>query len=337
MTNLGTRKAHKNALTNLETYIKQFSRLRRAPGPGWTVATGKRAPHKPIMLLAVLDLVTRGVITSPLIDVTGDLVELNELFVGYWRRVIPLSQTSSIAFPFSRLHNEPFWELVPLQGKEITPAAINNVSSVSQLRTITLGARLDNDLFLYMHQPDCRNALRETLIKTCFSIEAQTALKEQSVINAEAYTYSQELFRKAYQPMLQEPEGEYKIAARDQGFRRIVVTTYDHRCALCGVRIVTPEGHTVVDAAHIIPWSKSRNDDIRNGMALCKLCHWNFDKGMMGITENYEVITSRQIAANPNVPGFLATLSGRGVILPKDRELWPAKKYLAAHRHEWRL
>lgn len=29
--------------------------------------------------------------------------------------------------------------------------------------------------------------------------------------------------------------------------------------------------HTVVDAAHIIPWSRSGNDDIGNGMALCKL------------------------------------------------------------------
>lgn len=69
------------------------------------------------------------------------------------------------------------------------------------------------------------------------------------------------------------PADEYKAVARDQGFRRAIVLHYDHRCALCGTRIVTSEGHTVVDAAHIIPWSESRNDDIRNEMALCKLCH----------------------------------------------------------------
>jgi putative restriction endonuclease len=63
-----------------------------------------------------------GVITSPFIAVTGDLTELNELFNLYWRRIIPLGQTSSIAFPFSRLHNEPFWELVPLPGNEMIPA-----------------------------------------------------------------------------------------------------------------------------------------------------------------------------------------------------------------------
>jgi putative restriction endonuclease len=49
------------------------------------------------------------------------------------------------------------------------------------------------------------------------------------------------------------------------------------------------------------------------------------------------VITSRQISANPNVPGFLLTLSGRGIIPPADRDHWPAQQYLAEHRREWRL
>jgi putative restriction endonuclease len=289
--------------------------------------------------MAVLDLVARGVITSPFIDVTVDLVELNELFNLYWRRIISLGQTSSIAFPFSRLHNEPFWKLVPLPGTEITPAALNNISTVSQLRTVALGARMDEDLFLLMQEPASRNVLREALLHSCFSEEARAVLEEQASINAQAYDYSRELEQKSHLPLVKETLkiDAYKPAARDQGFRRIIVATYDHRCALCGVRIVTPEGHTVVDAAHIIPWRKSKNDDIRNGMALCKLCHWAFDEGMMGVSENYDVITSRQIATNPNVPGFLLTLTGRSIIGPPERDLWPAQQYLAEHRREFRL
>jgi putative restriction endonuclease len=326
-------------VTELETYILQFAHLRRAPGAVWTVATKKQAPHKPILLLALLDLVARGVITSPFIAVTGDLIELNELFNLYWRRIIPLGQTSSIAFPFSRLHNEPFWALVPLPGIEITPSTINNITSVSQLRTVALGARMDEDLFHYMQQPASRSALREALLRSCFSEQARAALEEQAVINAEAYSYSLELEEKAHLPLVQETlaADAYPAAARDQGFRRIVTKAYDHRCALCGVRIITPDGHTVVDAAHIIRWSRSRNDDIRNGMALCKLCHWAFDEGMMGVSESYDVITSRQIASNPNVPGLLLTLSGRNIIPPSDRDLWPSQQYLAEHRREFRL
>lgn len=76
--------------------IKLFASLNRAPGPMWTEATKRKAPHKPLLLLAVLDLVHRGVITAPFIAVSGDLVELNELFNLYWWRIILLGQTSSI-------------------------------------------------------------------------------------------------------------------------------------------------------------------------------------------------------------------------------------------------
>lgn len=326
-------------MSDLDIYLRMFSNLRRAPNPVFTEATRKRAPHKPLLLLAVIDLVARGVITSSFIDVTGDLVELIELFNGYWRRVVPLGQSSSIAFPFSRLHNEPFWELVPVSGCEITPAAVNNISTVSQLRTVAIGARMDEALFLLVQQPEYRAVLRQVLVESYFSEAVQASLRAQSLINAEAYVYNLELVRVAHQSLMNETldSDKYKPAVRAQGFRRAVVTTYDHRCALCGVRIVTPEGHTVVDAAHIVPWRVDRNDDIRNGMALCKLCHWAFDKGMMGVSEGYNVITSRQIAADPNVPGFLLTLSGRGIIPPVDRELWPAESYLKWHRREWRL
>ena len=40
--------------------------------------------------------------------------------------------------------------------------------------------------------------------------------------------------------------------------------------------MLTLEGHTVVDAAHIKPWSASHNDCPTNGMALCSNSRPNF-------------------------------------------------------------
>jgi hypothetical protein len=48
-------------------------------------------------------------------------------------------------------------------------------------------------------------------------------------------------------------------------------------------------------------------------------------------------IRVRQAAADPNVPGFLLTLSGRRIIPPADPDLWPARECLAEHRKEWGL
>lgn len=323
-------------MINLENYIYQFAHLRRAPNPIFTETTNNRAPHKPLLLLAIIDLVARGTINSPFISITDNIVELNELFTGYWRRIMPYNQSSSIAFPFSRLHNEPFWKLVPKPGMKITPSAINNIATVSQLSSIALGASMDKDLFHYMQETVSRNALRHTLLRSYFSKQAQSRLLEQININADAYNYSKELIVKARESLISETMeiDKYKPEARDQGFRQAVVKVYDHRCALCGVRIITIEGRSAVDAAHIIPWSISKNDDIRNGMALCKLCHWAFDEGLLGVSDYYTVITSRQIGTYPNVPGFLLTLSGRNIIAPIESDFWPGLEFLNWHRKE---
>ncbi len=52
-------------MPDLTTSIKQFTYLNCAPVAVWTEVTKRKAPHKPILLLAVLDVIQRGVITSP--------------------------------------------------------------------------------------------------------------------------------------------------------------------------------------------------------------------------------------------------------------------------------
>ena len=145
----------------LSHYCTLFSALTRAPGPMWSATTRNRAPHKPLLLLAVMDLVARDVLTSRLVSITGELVELNELFTDYWRSIVPVTRTSSIAFPFSRLHREPFWKLVPLPGREITGAIVDSIGTVSQLRNAALGAEIDEALFVHMASAAGRQAHRD--------------------------------------------------------------------------------------------------------------------------------------------------------------------------------
>lgn len=326
-------------MKSIDHYIKLFSKLKRSPHAVWGDATKNKAPHKPILLLSVIDLISRGLLKSNFIDLKNALSELNDLFNSYWSRVVPLGQTSSVAFPFSRLHNEGFWKLVPLAAVSSFRKA-PEVSTVPQLREVALGAEIENDLFFCMQDARNRNALRQALLQSSFSEEAQKELESQAMINANAYSYSLELIQKSHEPIVSDIiKSEYnkKSPARDQGFRRAVVTTYDHRCALCGVRMVTPEGHTAVDAAHIKPWSISQNDDIRNGMALCKLCHWTFDEGFIGVSKSYTVLVSHQLSSGSNMSGLLSTLNHRSIITPVDKELWPEQTYLDWHRKEFKL
>jgi putative restriction endonuclease len=317
----------------LADYLKRFTQLRTDTSPArWSAATRHRAPHKPLLLLAMMDLFTQGSINANLIEITA---ELGELFTLYWARVMPPDQRSNLALPFFHLKSDGFWHLVPRPGKESFLAAVHQIRSVNQLQETVLGAELDDELYALFCVEESRNLLRAVLIETYFAPEIQPALVEQGAVNVEAFRYSQALLEQARIRQAKEglaDEEDYRPAARDQGFRRAVVIAYDHRCALCGIRMLTSDGHTVVDAAHLVPWNISHNDDPRNGMALCRLCHWTFDEGLVGVSSQYLVITSPQLAASHNVPGHLLTLAGRGIIGPTEKPLWPDVDALSWHR-----
>ena len=76
---------------------------------------------------------------------------------------------------------------------------------------------------------------------------------------------------------------------RRAGFRQAIMRLYDYTCAVCRLRIVTMDGESATDAAHIIPFHISQsNDDVRNGVSLCKLHHWAFDKGLISLNKTYQ-------------------------------------------------
>ena len=103
---------------------------------------------------------------------------------------------------------------------------------------------------------------------------------------------------------------------------------------MCGIRMLTPEGHTIVEAAHIVPWNESHDDLPTNGMALCRLCHWSFDEGLMSVGKKYEVMVSRRVQTEQNLPGHILTLRDRSIFTPEEEKFWPAQKNLEKHRHK---
>jgi putative restriction endonuclease len=98
--------------------------------------------------------------------------------------------------------------------------------------------------------------------------------------------------------------------------------------------MLTPEGHTIVEAAHIVPWRKNNDDHPQNGMALCRLCHWSFDEGLMSVGKEYEVLISLAVRQNNNFPGHMETLTERAIFKPQQSSYWPDQRNLAIQRAE---
>jgi hypothetical protein len=63
----------------LEKYVQMFAHLRTDRGRDrYPAITYHRAPHKPFLLLSVMELIAQGRITSSLIEPSYDLVEKDE-------------------------------------------------------------------------------------------------------------------------------------------------------------------------------------------------------------------------------------------------------------------
>lgn len=111
---------------------------------------------------------------------------------------------------------------------------------------------------------------------------------------------------------------------RDRVFRRIVLRAYDERCAVTGIKLINGSGRAEVAAAHIRPVEKDGPDIISNGIALSGTAHWMFDRGLISLSDDLEILISRQT----NDPD-----SVRSIINKSGRSLHPARISDRPHPH----
>lgn len=90
----------------------------------------------------------------------------------------------------------------------------------------------------------------------------------------------------------EEKNREVKTRVNQNVFRQIILNIYTTECAISGINI--PE---LLNASHIIPWSKNENERLNpsNGICLSKLYDAAFDKGLIGIKTDFSIILSSKL------------------------------------------
>jgi putative restriction endonuclease len=117
---------------------------------------------------------------------------------------------------------------------------------------------------------------------------------------------------------------------RDRIFRRIVLRAYSERCAISGLKLINGSGRAEVAAAHIRPVEANGPDIVSNGIALSGTVHWMFDRGLLGLSDDLQVLVSRQ-ANDPE--GIRALINKTGYALPTQRSFErPHPSFLRWHR-----
>ncbi|MGF1571082.1 MAG: hypothetical protein ACFCVD_23900 [Nodosilinea sp.] len=149
------------SLPNLEAlayYAKKLQRLRvdRAHGV---------APHKPILLLAVMELFERNAIAENRIDLSP---QLNHTFLKYWSYLGSASHKPDIARPYFHMKSGQFWHLIPKPGFEGVLAAKIKLKTLAEVRKAIAYAYVDEDLFDFWQDAPSRDSLQAVLVSRWF-------------------------------------------------------------------------------------------------------------------------------------------------------------------------
>lgn len=314
----------------LSKYLHQFTKLHRSMSNGG-------APHKPVLLLSILELVGKGEIGNNRIAITPELVLT---FKNSWSKVVVTQHTANFALPFYHMKSEPFWRLVTNAGMIIPVTSSNSIKSLSSLKESVAFAEIDKELFEVLQDPVQRTVLEEALLETYFPETKANYYSsnynlfdaiEQQIVSEDATVYRERI--ESLKESLQKEAFEEEMFVRGGVFKREIPKIYNYQCAISGMRIESLSNAQMVDACHIIPFAISKDDTISNGVSLSPNLHRAYDRGLITITEEYIVRISPTIT-EVDSPFSLKQFEGKQISLPQQIHHFPSPQNLAWHRKE---
>ena len=187
------------------------------------------APHKPLLLLAVIELIERGQIRQNEIYFSPDLVET---IMKYWVKVT--DRKPNITLPFFHLKSEEFWHLHPNVGYEKVLDVADRITAISPLREVIAYACLEDDFFALLTDTGDREIIRQPLIYV-YLLEFKGGIEDLIAEGQQITEYEQLLISEVEPPFLLQkltvstPKEE---PIRSTGFRQAIMGLYDYTCAV---------------------------------------------------------------------------------------------------------
>ena len=291
------------------------------------------APHKPILLLSILQLYQNDLITDNRIFLTPELVAT---FKSTWSLLVVTPHDCRISYPFYYLKSDKFWRLVPKSGFENINQMGSIMKSFSNLNAAVDCAVISDDLYLLMKDERNNRILQHFLLDEYFTetksnfINSESGqlnlfhLLEEKILHEDVAEYKIEI-----QKLMQQNDEE-EIFLRGSIFKREIPKIYNYTCCISGMKISATSSVSMVDACHIIPFSHSFDDTINNGIALCPNLHRAFDRGLIAIDSDYKVRVSgifHEETSNYSIKSF----NGQRILLPIEKNFVPYLENLDWH------
>ncbi len=307
----------------LDIYEKKFKSLNVNKKSG--IYTVGKAPHKPVLLLSIILLNRNNRMDLANIN-TG--LQLREMWNSLWG-LLEYEHPGSLHMPLYHMKSEGFWNI---RFKTEPPA---QVKSLSGFDSVAERVSLDPELVQLLEHEDSRNVLISALLNGGYFSDLEILRLREFIASVDkSFEYEEKvvsMVREEFRfeaPVMAE---DLSAPMRDASFRRGVLASYNETCAVCGMRIISSSGISVIDAAHILPFHRFKNDNIRNGLALCKSHHWLFDHGLISVDTHYNTLVADSIEIEMPV-NVLRQYHRAPIILPREAEKYPAPAALKWHR-----
>lgn len=303
-------------------YLKKLTHLNRAS------KDGEKAPHKPILLLSIIESIEAGDIRENRIEITAELIAR---FRDNWNRLVKSNIFQpNFSLPFYHMKSEGFWYLHTYVGKEIIVTSSSSIKSFAQLKESVEYAYFDDALFEILLQPKAREEIYQILITKYFNghdtIQKQGGLFEilaNQILNDTSNEYQRQI----------DKADEEEVFVRCGVFKKVVPKIYDFSCCISGMRVISGFDIQMVDACHIVPFSVSHDDTITNGISLSPNFHRAFDRGLISLNEEYRVIVSNSFTESDS--NFaLKSFEGKRILLPNEKHHLPSIENIRWHNEK---
>lgn len=306
---------------SLQDYIIFFSKLNvnksRKKG---------NAPYQPLLLLSIIDLIGEGKIKTRKIYVTDTLVNK---FNEYRNLLSSNTFKGNLVLPFFHLKNSEFWKL---EFSDVYDGG--RPQTIPKLKSDVDYALLDSQLFDLLQNENYRQQLVDILLEVYFT-SSDKSKSEVVEINRNFSKYELENAKHNNQISDKQNKTYFKKSIiRNAFFRKSVVHLYEYHCALCRIKVRSSISQNIVDGAHIKPLSIFHDNDINNGISLCKNHHWAFDNGLFTVDDDYRIIVAKNFIENSPNAKPIQKFNREKLLLPKSefQEFYPRLDALQWHR-----
>ncbi|BAY08726.1 HNH endonuclease [Calothrix sp. NIES-2098] len=287
------------------------------------------ALNKPVLLLSVIELISKDLIKNNQITISDDLIET---FKKYWEITTNnLFKGSDFALPFFHLKNEKckFWHL-----KFSSVYDGGRPQTIPKLKDDVSYAYLDDELFILIKDNFARQELINAIVSTWFSLEediTESLVAINKNFQNEILNYDMES-EKVTNLDASPKRSLRSTLIRNAFFRNTIVRVYDYKCAFCGLRVTKTLNQNIVDGAHIKPFAQFYDSRIHNGIALCKNHHWAFDRGWFTADERYKILVSKGLEEISPHAKPMKDFHGERLLLPDNEQYFPELEALQWHR-----